>query len=119
MKIKKGDKVQIIKGRDRVKKDKKGEKLTKGNQGKVLDINPEKGRLVVEGLNLRFKHIRPKREGEKGQRIEFPASMNIANVMIVCPKCNKAARVGYKILDSDLKGRKKVRICKQCNEAID
>ncbi|MBT7497589.1 50S ribosomal protein L24 [Candidatus Woesearchaeota archaeon] len=119
MKIKKGDKVQIIKGKDRVKKDKKGEKLAKGNQGKVLDINPEKGRLVVEGLNLRFKHIRPKREGEKGQRIEFPASMNIANVMIVCPKCNKAARVGYKLLDSDLKGRKKVRICKQCNEAID
>lgn len=119
MKIKKGDKVQIAKGKDRIKRTRKGEKSVKANQGKVLSVDPQKKKVVVEGLNLRYKHLRPRREGEKGQRIEFPAAMNVENVMLVCPKCNKAARVGYKLLDSDLKGRKKVRICKKCNEVID
>lgn len=119
MKIKKGDKVQIVKGKDRVKKSKKGEKLAKGNQGKVVSVDLDKERVVIEGLNLRYKHVKPRREGEKGQRIEFPASIDASNVMLVCPKCNKLTRVGYKLLESDLKGRKKVRICKKCNEAID
>jgi large subunit ribosomal protein L24 len=119
MKLKKGDKVQIKKGKDRVKKSKKGEKLDKGNQGKILSVLLQKKKVVVEGLNLRYKHVRARKEGESGQRIEFPAPIDIANVMLVCPKCHKPARVGYKVLDSDLKGKKKVRICKKCNEAID
>jgi len=119
MKIKKGDIVQIIKGKDRIKKTKKGEKTDQGNQGKVLSISPDTNRVIVEGLNLRFKHVRPKREGEKGQRIQFPAAMNLANVMLVCPKCKQGTRVGYKLLDTDLKGKKKVRICKKCQESID
>lgn len=119
MKLRKGDKVQIIKGKDRVKHDKKGGKTAKANQGKVLHVSRELDKVVVEGLNLRFKHVRPKREGEKGQRIEYPAPLNIANVMLVCPKCNKPTRIGFKLLDTDLKGRKKVRICRRCQEAID
>lgn len=119
MKIRKGDKVQIMKGKDRVRKTKTGEKTTKGNQGKVVSVLIEKNRLVVEGLNMRFKHIRPKREGEKGQRIEVPTSIPMSNIALVCPKCNKTTRVGYRLLDSDLKGKKKVRICKKCGEAID
>jgi len=119
MKLKKGDKVQIIKGKDRVKKTKKGDKSAKGNQGKVADVLISAGKVVVEGLNLRYKHVRPKKQGEKGQRIQYPAAMNIANVMLVCPKCNKPTRVGYKVLDTDVKGKKKVRICKKCKEAID
>jgi len=119
MKIKKGDKVQIIKGKDRVKRDKEGEKLAKGNQGKVLAVLPTGKKILVEGLNLRHKHIRPRREGEKGQILQIPGSMNVSNVLLVCPKCNEATRVGYRLLDSDLKGKKKVRICKKCGEAID
>jgi large subunit ribosomal protein L24 len=119
MKLKKGDKVQIIKGKDRVKKTKKGDKTAKGNQGKVLQVLTEKDKVVVEGLNLRFKHIRPKKEGEKGQRVELPTPIKIANVMLVCPKCNKKSRIEYKLLSSDVKGRKKVRICKKCKESID
>jgi large subunit ribosomal protein L24 len=119
MKIKKGDKVQIIKGKDRVKHGKEGEKLAKGNQGKVLAVLPEQKKILVEGLNLRHKNIRPRKEGEKGQVLEIPGSMNVANVLLVCPKCNKATRVGYRLLDSDLKGKKKVRICKKCGESID
>jgi len=119
MKIKKGDKVQIIQGKDRVKKDKKGDKTAKANQGKVVEVFPKTNRIVVEGLNLRYKHVRPKKEGEKGQRIEYPASMNASNVMLVCPKCGQAARVGYKLLQTDAKAEKKIRICKKCKEAIE
>ncbi len=119
MKIKKGDKVQIIKGKDRVRKTKKGEKMAKGNQGKVVSIIAEKNRLIVEGLNLRFKHLKPKKEGEKGQRIQIPSSIPFSNVMIVCPKCNKTTRVGFRLLNTDVKGKKKVRICRKCTEAID
>jgi len=115
MKIKKGDKVQIIKGRDRVK----GGKIGKANQGKILRVSPDTKRVVVEGLNLRFKNVKPKREGEKGQRIEFPAPIKVENLMLVCPKCSQITRVGFKLLASDLKAKKKVRICKKCNEAID
>ncbi len=115
MKIKKGDKVQIIKGKDRVRTSKTG----KGNQGKVLAVNNVKGVLLVEGLNLRFKHVKPRKEGEKGQRIEVPGQIKISNVMLVCPKCSTATRVGYKLLSGDTKGAKKVRICKKCGEAIE
>lgn len=115
MKIKKGDKVQIIKGKDRVKRGKKG----KSNSGKVLNVLSDRKKVVVEGLNLRFKHVRPKKEGEKGQRIEFPAPISIGNVMLLCPKCNQPTRVGYKVLTSDMKGSKKIRICRKCHEAID
>jgi len=103
MKIKKGDKVKIIAGKDR------------GKEGKVLMVFPEKERLTVEGLNLVVKHMRPRRGGEKGQRIQFPASMNFSNILLICGKCNKPTRVGYKILEN----KKKVRMCKQCNEVID
>jgi len=119
MKIRKGDKVQIMKGKDRVKRTKKGEKKEKSNQGKVVQVIPAKQKIIVEGLNLRYKHVRPKKEGEKGQRIEYPYPINVENVMLVCPKCHKSVRVAYKLLDSDLKGRKKIRICRKCNEAID
>lgn len=101
--IKQNDKVKIIAGKD------------KGKTGKVLQIFPEKGRASVEGLNLLIKHLRPNRKGEKGQRVEFPSAMDISNLMLVCPKCNKPARVGYKITE---KG-KKFRYCKKCDQTID
>jgi large subunit ribosomal protein L24 len=119
MKIKKGDKVQIIKGKDRVRRTKKGDKTGKGNQGKVIQVIPEKGQVVVEGLNLRYKHVRPRRQGEKGQRIQFSAPIRVENIMLICPRCNKITRVGFKLLETDVKGKKKIRICRKCKEAID
>jgi len=119
MKIKKGDKVQIIGGKDRVKRNRKGEKKDTANQGKVTKIIIAKNQVVVEGLNLRYKHVRPKREGEKGQRMEFAAPLHVSSVMLVCPKCSVPTRVGYKLLATDLKGGKKIRICRKCHEAID
>ena len=119
MKIRKGDKVQIIKGRDRFKKTKAGDKTTKANIGKVMQVFVKEKKVVVEGLNMLTKHMRPRKQGEQGQKIEFPAPTDIANVMLVCPKCNQPTRVGYKILDTDVKSKKKIRLCRKCKEAID
>jgi len=107
-KIKSGDRVKVIAGKD------------KGKKGKVLQVFSKQNRVSVEGINLAIKHLRPKRQGEKGQKIEFPAAMNASNLMLLCPKCNRPTRVRYKILNK-LAGKinKKVRICSKCKELID
>ncbi len=108
MNIKKGDKVKILAGKD------------KGKTGKVLQVFSDRGKVSVEGLNLLIKHMRPKKQGEKGQRIEFPAPMAISNVILVCPKCNKPSRTGVKEIKSEKTGKtKKYRVCKKCNKTID
>ncbi len=102
MRIKKGDKVKILSGKD------------KGKAGKVLQIFNKRNKISIEGANLLFKNMRPKKQGEKGQRIQFPAPISIGNVTLVCPKCNKTTRLGFKILEN----KKKVRVCKKCKEII-
>jgi len=101
MKIKKGDKVKILVGKDN------------GKIGKVLRVLPEDQKAIVEGINLIKKHVRPRREGEKGQRIELPAKIAISNLMLICPKCGKNIRVGYK-----KSGDTKFRICRKCQSEI-
>lgn len=106
MKIKKGDVVLIISGKYR------------GKKGKVLKTFPKEKKILVEGVNLVKKHQRPKKEGEKGQIIEMPSPIGVSNAKLICPKCEKATRVGYKII-SNLKNQKsKVRICKKCGKEI-
>jgi large subunit ribosomal protein L24 len=110
MNIKTGDQVKIIAGKD------------KGKTGKVLQIFPKEQRASVEGLNLLIKHLRPQRRGEPGQRVEFPAPLNISNLILVCSKCGKPTRVSYKITEAgegDQKKRRKVRLCKKCDKIID
>jgi len=99
MKIKKGDNVLIIKGKDR------------GKKGKVLQVFPHEKKVIVEGINLRKKHQRPRRAGEKGQIVILPGRISVANVKLICTKCGQATRVGYKI-----EGEKKFRICKKCQQ---
>jgi large subunit ribosomal protein L24 len=113
MKIKKGDKIEIITGKD------------KGKTGKVLQISQDRQRVVIEGLNLRVKNVRARRQGEKGQQVQFPAPLHISNVMLVCPKCSKKTRVGFRLAsqnepagDIKLKG-KKFRQCRKCQQLID
>ncbi len=101
MKIKKGDTVLIICGKDR------------GRKGKVIKALPKKEQVIVEGINLVKKHQRPRRSGEKGQIIQKPAPIHVSNVKLICPKCKKATRVGYKKID-----KKKYRICKKCKSEI-
>ncbi|MFH1522302.1 MAG: 50S ribosomal protein L24 [Patescibacteria group bacterium] len=112
MKIKKGDKVKIVAGKD------------KSKTGKVLQVFSSRNKASIEGLNLSIKHMRPRKQGEKGQRIEFPAAMNLSNMILVCPKCGKTTRIGYKYLEAKKQenkktGKQKVRVCKKCKQVID
>lgn len=101
MKIVKNDTILITAGKD------------KGKKGKVIKTIPKDRKVVVDGLNVVKKHSRPKKQGEKGQRVEVPMPLSISNVKLVCPKCEKASRVGYKLTEN-----KKLRICKKCNQEI-
>lgn len=106
MKIRKGDQVLIISGKYR------------GKRGKVSKAFPKEQRLLIEGVNLRKKHIRPRREGEKGQIVELPAPIHISNVKLICPECKKATKVGYKIISNIKNKKSKIRICKKCEKEI-
>lgn len=101
MKIHKGDQVLIISGKDR------------GRKGKVIEAFPKKEKIVVDGINLRKKHVRAKKSGEKGQIIQMPAALDVSNAKLICQKCGKAARVGYKVTEE-----KKYRVCKKCKQEI-
>ena len=101
MRIKQGDTILIIAGDD------------KGRTAKVLKVLPAEKKVQAEGINIQKKHHRPRKEGEKGQVIEKPGFFSASNVKLVCPKCNKPTRVGYK-----KNGRNKNRICKKCQAVI-
>ena len=97
MKLKKGDNVLIISGKD------------KGKKGQILNVFPKGGKILIEGVNLRKKHSKPKKQGMKGQIISVPSPINASNVMVVCSKCSKATRISYKIVEDN-----KFRKCKKC-----
>jgi len=97
MRLKKGDNVKIISGKDRNK------------TGKITHVFPEKDRIVVEGINVHKKHSRSKKQGQKGQIIQMPMPIHISNVMIVCSTCGKATRINIKKTEKE-----KIRTCKKC-----
>ena len=101
MKIKKGDNVIIIAGKD------------KGHRGSVLKVFPSKNKVQVDGMNIVKKHVRPRKQGEKGQVIEMSSPMQVSNMQIFCAQCKKGSRIGYKI-----EGKEKMRICKRCSTVL-
>lgn len=101
MKIKKGDTIKIIKGKDR------------GKTGKVISVDSEKNKIIAEGLNLFKKHSKPKRQGQKGEVILVARPLNVANAMIICSACKQAVRIGYRF-ENEIK----LRLCKKCNSKI-
>lgn len=98
MKIKTGDKVKILTGKDR------------GKEGVVIQVFPKVERVVVEGINMLTRHLK-KRSNQPGQKIQFSAPIHISNVALVSPKTGKVGRVGYKTISSEGK-TKKIRIIK-------
>ena len=102
MKIKTNDKVKILSGKD------------KGKTGKVIQVFPTEEKIVVEGMNIIKKHLRPRQKSEKGQVLELSAPFSASKALLVCPKCEKAVRVGYKT-----EGGKKFRYCRKCSQPID
>ncbi|WP_448871076.1 50S ribosomal protein L24 [Desulfobulbus propionicus] len=97
------DKVEVIAGKD------------KGRVGKVLRVERDKNRVIVERINLIKKHQKPTDASQPGQIIEREASIHISNVMLVCPECAETVRVGKQILDDGTK----IRICKKCKATIE
>ncbi len=104
MKVKKNDTVKVITGKDA------------GKTGKVLVALPKEGKVVVEGVNIQKKHKKARNAQDVSKIQEQNGAIEVSNVMVVCPKCGKATRVGYKV-----EGDKKVRVCKHsgCNAVLD
>ena len=103
LKIRKGDTVKVIAGKDR------------GKTGKVLRVYPGDNRVLIEDIALRTKHRRARRQGEKGQRVSVPGPIDASNVMVVCDKCGKATRVAHHV---DGEAGTKDRVCKQCGATL-
>ena len=101
MKIRKDDKVVVLSGRD------------KGKEGKVLRVDPQAGKVVVEGVLMATKHRKARKQGEESAIIKMETPIYASKVMLVCPKCGKPTRVGHAVVDG-----KKVRACKKCGENI-
>lgn len=99
-KLKRDDTVRVMSGKDR------------GKTGKVLKINTDSGRVIVQGLNMVRKAIKPRRQNDKGGIIDVEAALAISNVMIVCKKCGPT-RIGFVVDKSEKK-----RICRKCGEAL-
>ena len=99
--IRKGDTVKVLAGKD------------KSKTGKVLEVLPTARRVVVEGLNIRTRFSRPKKQGEKGQKMELPGAMDISKLMLICPSCGKPTRLGR-----ELNASGNLRKCKKCGKTI-
>lgn len=99
--IKKGDNVVVIAGKD------------KGKTGKVTEVYPKEGRVLVEGINMATKHKKARNQQEKSGKISINLPIDVSNVMVICPSCGKATRVYHKLVDG-----KKVRVCK-CGTSLD
>lgn len=102
MKVKKNDTVLVITGKDA------------GKTAKVIAANPKANKVMVEGVNIQKKHKKARNAQEVSSIVEQTGAIDASNVMVVCPACNKATRVSYKI-----EGDKKVRICKKCGAVLD
>ena len=102
-KIKVGDEVIVLSGKD------------KGKRGKVIERIPAEGKVVVEGVNIVSRHIRPTRRGQESGIVKKEAPLFRSKVMLICPRCGKKARVGMRIL----KTGEKLRYCKKCKEVVD
>ena len=101
MSIKKDDVVVVLSGKD------------KGKQGKVLEVQPKAGKVIVEKVNVVSRHTKPRKQGEEGGIVKREAAIYASKVQVVCPKCDKGTRVAYEIKDG-----KKVRVCKHCGAAL-
>lgn len=101
MKIKKGDTVQVLSGND------------KGKTGEVLEVIPKTAKLIVKGINIRKKHIKPKKQGDEGGIVPMEMNIHSSKVNVVCPKCNKVTRIGL-----SKEKNEKIRICKKCGAKI-
>lgn len=91
-----------------------GDEKDRGKTGKVLEVSPKEGKVIVEGLNKVKKHVKPRKAGDPSGIIETESAIYASKVQVVCPKCKKPTRVGHTIDDEG----KKVRVCKKCGATL-
>src|SRR3989344_8617643 len=101
-KLKKGDSVIVISGKD------------KGKNAKVLKVFPDREKMLVDGVAVKKMHRRPRKSGQKGEVVSAPSPIHISNVMLYCKHCGKGTRAGFQ----ELEAGKKIRICKKCKNEI-
>ncbi len=101
MRIRKGDNVQVLSGND------------KGKTGEVLEVLQKEDKVVVKGVNVRKKHVKARKQGDESGIIPVECAIPASKVNVVCPKCGKVTKVGYRV-DND----KKVRVCKKCGAEL-
>ena len=104
--VKKDDTVRILSGDD------------KGKTGKVLAVSPKEGKVIVEGLNMVKKHVKPRKMGDQGGIEEAESAIYASKVQVVCPACKKPTRVAHKKVTGDNGKERSVRICKKCGEEL-
>ncbi len=102
MVVKKGDQAVVISGKE------------KGKKGKVAQVIPTTGKVVIENVNVVSRHKKPRSAQDKGGIMKKAAPIDASNVMVVCPACGKATRVAHKIIDGE-----KARVCKKCGASLD
>lgn len=100
--VKRGDTVVVISGKD------------KGKKGEVLKAYPDKNRVIVKGINIVTKHVKPNVANRQGGMVHQEGAIHASNVMLYCPKCNNATRIAHRMLEDG----SKVRYCKKCNETF-
>ncbi len=93
--------MKILTGKDR------------GKSGKAIRVYPKIGKITIEGINVYKKHSRPKKQGEKGEIVSVVRPIDVSNALLVCPKCGKPSRIGFR-----LENGKKVRYCKRCRAEV-
>ncbi len=103
MHVKSGDKVEVIAGKER------------GKSGTILKVDKKRNRVVVEGLNILTKHVKPKGPQNPGGIVKTEGSIDVSNVLLFCPKCNRGVRTTKQFLENN----KKVRVCTKCGERLD
>lgn len=102
LKLKKGDQVLIITGKDR------------GRRGAIEKVLSRQNKIIVTGVNIAKRHLKPSRKNPHGGIISQPSPMDASNVLIVCPRCDRPTRIGYRILKE-----KKMRLCRKCQESLE
>ncbi len=100
--VKTGDTVVVLSGKER------------GKKGKIIAVSPKEGKVIIEGVNMVSKHVKPKKMGEAGGIIKAEGAMYASKVQLVCPSCDKATRIAHKISEDG----KKQRICKKCGKTL-
>ncbi len=108
MRIKVDDTVEVIAGKDRSTPD-------RVRRGKVINVDPYRGRVTVDGINVVKKAVRQTQQMRQGGIVDTPAPFHASNVMLVCPDCDKRTRVGKRVREDGTK----VRVCRKCGEDID